>query len=152
MEEDKDQVGGRQMVPTLCRSVAFKLISELHWLKQLCKCIKVSISCEYCKRTWRILWDPIKYFGQHYTIFLTAIAEGARELQPMSNTRRRRRMMEGGRTLSKKSARAGHQAVSLHRGCVLVLKWPQTQQICPNLAKRNFAHQIIHVINKWNVK
>ena len=35
------------------------------------------------------------------------------ELQTVSNTRRRM-------TLSEKSARAGHWAVSLHRGCVLV--------------------------------
>ena len=37
-----------------------------------------------------------------------------RELQTVSDTRRRMR------TLSEKSARAGHRAVSLHRGCLLV--------------------------------
>ena len=39
-----------------------------------------------------------------------------RELQTELDT-----IINGGRTLSEKSVGAGHRAVSLHRGCVLVL-------------------------------
>merc|ERR1712127_825662 len=34
----------------------------------------------------------------------------------------------------------------------IFLKWPQTQEICNFWANKNIAHQIIHVINQWNVK
>ena len=54
--------------------------------------------------------------GNHLIhIFLMAIAKAGRELQTEHNTR----IMEG-EMMDPQQAGAGHRAVNLHRGCVLV--------------------------------
>ena len=66
------------------------------------------------------------WYEQTHTLFLSRLSPKAGRETELNG-----RIMERGWTLSKKPARAGHRAVSLHRDCVLVS--PNAHSRDPNL-------------------